>query len=148
MPHVIHSPRRCSHWHWISHGNQSMRGRLCSCVSSAAISSSESTNRAKHFGIEGSATVERLQKRQACNAWRTPASFPLTPCVLQASHIAFLQVSNMMVMFIRFLISCEIQRRQDFFCPFIMVSDRFRTRKADVFQCQDNRLLLCDEHPQ
>lgn len=31
-------------------------------------------------------------------------------------------ISNMVIMFLRMLTSCEIQRRQDFFAPFIMVS--------------------------
>ena len=129
MPQVIHNHWRCSHWHWFFHGNQSMRGRLCSCVRSAAISSSESTNRAEHFDMEGSATVGRLQNRQACNDCAEDSSnLPFDSlCSPNQSYSPepFLQVSNMMVMFIRFLISCEIQRRQDFFCPFIMVSDRF-----------------------
>ena len=37
------------------------------------------------------------------------------------SQLACVQISNMMVMFIRILVSCELQRRQDFFAPFIMV---------------------------
>lgn len=35
------------------------------------------------------------------------------------------QVSNMMVMLLRMLMSCELQRREDFFAPFIMVSSPF-----------------------
>ncbi len=31
-------------------------------------------------------------------------------------------ISNMVIMFLRMLTSCEIQRRQDFFAPFILVS--------------------------
>ena len=31
-------------------------------------------------------------------------------------------ISNMVVMFLRMLTSCEIQRREEFFAPFVMVS--------------------------
>lgn len=30
-------------------------------------------------------------------------------------------ISNMVVMFLRLVVSCEVQRREDFFAPFIMV---------------------------
>lgn len=35
------------------------------------------------------------------------------------------QVSNMIVMFLRLVTSCEVQRREDFFFPFILVSQSF-----------------------
>jgi ubiquitin thioesterase protein OTUB1 len=45
---------------------------------------------------------------------------PLTVAVLE-HKMRDENVSNYVVMFLRLLTSCEIQRRQDFFEPFVMV---------------------------
>ena len=46
---------------------------------------------------------------------------PLTVKSLE-SNMRDGMLSNMVIMYMRMLTSCEVQRRQDFFAPFIMVS--------------------------
>ena len=43
-------------------------------------------------------------------------------------------ISNMVIMFLRMLTSCEIQRRQDFFAPFVLVSTDFTQACGGLLQ--------------
>lgn len=51
-------------------------------------------------------------------------------------------ISNMVVMFLRMLTSCEIQRREDFFAPFIMVGDAEPVKSCPSGPCRPLLLHL------